>query len=373
MASGSSRPQILCVSFNQDNSMFSVGTKEGFKIFDARTGRLCNDNKLGGLNVVELWFATNLIAMVGTGEQPSRSPRRLCLFNTITGASKKDLNFRSTILAVRFSRTRLIVVLQDKTFIYDLNSTRILEEIDTVHNPKGLCAFAPNSEWCYLAIPASTSKGSALVYKASEPELICQIDAHESPLAAMAFSSNGMYLATASEKGTMIRVYIVAQATKSHSFRRGAYPSTIYSLSFGPCIDRPDVLAATSSSGSLHMFFLDAARNGRNQTNKLLGSIIPGSKAISDALDPANHHVIHNIAPAETKSCLAVHSVEYSQNSSKFPAVRTVVYVVTHDGYFREYTIGTTKSNESSWVLEREFSLLDTGYTQKQNEHHHVD
>ena len=32
---------------------------------------------------------------------------------------------------------RLIVVLQDKTFIYDLNSAHILEEIDTVHNPKG--------------------------------------------------------------------------------------------------------------------------------------------------------------------------------------------------------------------------------------------
>jgi hypothetical protein len=39
----------------------------------------------------------------------------------------------------------------------------------------GLCAFAPNSEACYLAIPASTSKGSALVYKASDPELICQV------------------------------------------------------------------------------------------------------------------------------------------------------------------------------------------------------
>jgi autophagy-related protein 18 len=32
---------------------------------------------------------------------------------------------------------RLIVVLQDKTFIYDLSSSQILEEIDTVHNPKG--------------------------------------------------------------------------------------------------------------------------------------------------------------------------------------------------------------------------------------------
>jgi autophagy-related protein 18 len=114
---------------------------------------------------------------------------------------------------------RLVVVLQHKTFIYDLNSTTILEEIETVPNTKGkiptavrlpnisdymsswtmekslssvdsfyisylplmhasksgLCAFAPNPEACYLAIPASTSKGSALVYRASEPELICQV------------------------------------------------------------------------------------------------------------------------------------------------------------------------------------------------------
>lgn len=41
-----------------------------------------------------------------------------------------------------------------------------------------------------------------------------QIDAHQAPLAAMVFSLNGMYLATASQKGTMIRVHIVTQATK---------------------------------------------------------------------------------------------------------------------------------------------------------------
>jgi hypothetical protein len=32
---------------------------------------------------------------------------------------------------------RLVVVLQNKTFIYDLNSTTILEEIETVPNTKG--------------------------------------------------------------------------------------------------------------------------------------------------------------------------------------------------------------------------------------------
>uniref|UniRef100_A0A0E0K654 Autophagy-related protein 18 n=1 Tax=Oryza punctata TaxID=4537 RepID=A0A0E0K654_ORYPU len=375
MASSSSPPppppQILCASFNQENSLFYVGTKDGFRIFDAHTGKLCYEKNIGGIGNMEMYFRSNILAIVGTGEQPVLSPRCLRLIDTIAGVTKKDLNFKTSVLAVRLSRKRLVVVLQDRTFIYDVNSTTILEEIETVPNTKGLCAFAPNSEACYLAIPASTSKGSALVYKTSEPELICQIDAHQSPLAAMAFSSNGTYLATASGKGTIIRVYLVAQATKSHSFRRGTYPSTIYSLSFGPSDDLPDVLVATSSSGSLHMFFLDAARNRRNQTSKLLGSIIPGP--ITGALDPANHHIIHNVIPAEIKSCVAVHKVGNSQNSSKLPALRTVVYIITHDGYFREYSINTTKSNESSWVLQREVNLLDTGCSTPQREEQHKD
>ncbi|EEC74153.1 hypothetical protein OsI_09242 [Oryza sativa Indica Group] len=374
MASSSSPPpppQIRCASFNQDNSLFYVGTKDGFRIFDAHTGKLHYQKNIGGIGNMEMYFRTNILAIVGTGEQPVLSPRCLRLIDTVAAVTKKDLNFKTSVLAVRLSRTRLVVVLQDRTFIYDVNSTTILEEIETVPNTKGLCAFAPNSEACYLAIPASTSKGSALVYKASEPELICQIDAHESPLAAMAFSSNGTYLATASGKGTIIRVFLVAQATKSHSFRRGTYPSTIYSLSFGPSDDLPDVLVATSSSGSLHMFFLDAARNRRNQTSKLLGSMIPG--VITRALDPANHHIIHNVIPAGIKSCVAVHKVENSQNSSKLPALRTVVYIITHDGYFREYSINTTKSNESSWVLQRELNLLDTGCSTPQREEQHKD
>lgn len=41
-----------------------------------------------------------------------------------------------------------------------------------------------------------------------------QIEAHRSPLAAMVLSSNGMYIATASEQGTIVRVHLVSDATK---------------------------------------------------------------------------------------------------------------------------------------------------------------
>lgn len=43
---------------------------------------------------------------------------------------------------------------------------------------------------------------------------------------------------------------------QSYSFRRGTYPSTIFSLSFAPSMQLPDILVGTSSSGSVHAFSL---------------------------------------------------------------------------------------------------------------------
>nr|ACU17417.1 unknown [Glycine max] len=162
-------------------------------------------------------FSSNLLAIVGAGHQPSLSPRRLCLFNTTTGAALRELNFLTSILAVRMNRQRLIVILQDKAYIYGINSLTILDTIDTVPNIKGLCAFSPSLDACYLALPASTTKGSALLYNVMECHLHCEIEAHRSPLAAMVLSSNGMYIATASEQGTIIRVHLVSDATKNQT------------------------------------------------------------------------------------------------------------------------------------------------------------
>ncbi|KAG0474005.1 hypothetical protein HPP92_015862 [Vanilla planifolia] len=179
--SSSSDYPVLCASFNQDNSCFAIGTKDGFKLFDARTGRLRYERVIGAFSIVEMLFSTSLIAIVGAGEQPALSPRRLCLFNFITGSALRELNFLTTILAVRMNRRRLIIVLQEKTYIYDVNSLDILDTIDTVPNNKGLCAFSPNSEACYLALPASMTQGSVLVYNTMELQSLCQIDAHRSP------------------------------------------------------------------------------------------------------------------------------------------------------------------------------------------------
>ncbi|KAK2412704.1 autophagy-related protein 18b [Trifolium repens] len=358
-SSSSSSCPILCASFNQDNSCFAIGTKDGFKIFDTNTGKLCYERAVGAFSIVEMLFTSSLLAIVGAGHQPSLSPRRLCLFNTTTGAPLRELNFLTSILAIRMNRKRLIVILQDKAYVYEINSLTILDTFDTVPNIKGLCAFSPCLDACYIALPASTTKGSALLYNVMDCNLHCEIEAHRSPLAAMVFSSNGMYIATASEQGTLVRVHLVSDATKSYSFRRGSYPATIFSLSFGPSKQLPDILAATSSSGSIHLFTLGFASQPRSKRSSgFLGSIIPD--AVNDVLDPAYHHVLHNAVPAGVKSSAVIRKVENvtDTSSSELLACRANMCVITYNGYFQEYNV-SVDAQKLSWSLERETNLLN--------------
>ncbi|KAL5562049.1 hypothetical protein UlMin_031796 [Ulmus minor] len=242
--------------------------------FDLKSGRLYYERAIGAFTIVEMLFSSSLLAIVGASEQPSLSPHRLCLFNTVTRTTLRELNFLTSSLAIRMNwksyeicnsffsvenvihflklkNCGLLVILHDKTYIYDIKSLTILDTIDTVPNLKGLCAFSPSLDGCFLALPASTTKGSLLLYNVMElhPQY-----APCSPLAAMALSSSEVYIATAPEQGTIIKVHLVFEATKSYNFRRGTYPSTIYSLSFGPSMELPNILVATSSSGSIHGF-----------------------------------------------------------------------------------------------------------------------
>ncbi|XP_006599925.2 autophagy-related protein 18b [Glycine max] len=183
-------------------------------------------------------FSSNHLAIVGASHQPSLSSRRICLFNTTTGATLRELNFLTSILIVRMNRQRLIVILQDKAYIYEINSLIILDIIETVPNIKGLCAFFPYLDACYLALPASTTKGSALLYNIMECHLHCE------------------WL--------------------------------------------PDILAASSSSGHIHLFTLGFASHPRSKRSSgFLGSIIPDD--VYDMLDLAYHHVLHNLVPTGVK------------------------------------------------------------------------
>jgi len=61
---------------------------------------------LGACSIAEMLFGTSLVTFVGTGEQPALTPRKMTVYNTSSDAPIQDLNFVSSVLAVRMNRQR---------------------------------------------------------------------------------------------------------------------------------------------------------------------------------------------------------------------------------------------------------------------------
>jgi autophagy-related protein 18 len=99
----------------------------------------------------------------------------------------------------------------------------------------------------------SPTTGDVLIFDAVKLEAINVIEAHRSPLACITLNSDGTLLATASDKGTIIRVFSVPDGHKLYQFRRGSMPSRIYSMSFNTT---STLLCVSSSTETIHLFKL---------------------------------------------------------------------------------------------------------------------
>ena len=213
-------------------------------------------------------FSTSLVALI-------LSPRRLQIKNTKRDSIICELTFPTTVLSVRLNRKRLVIVLEDQIYLYDIQTMKLLYTIETSPNPMAICALSPSSDKCYLAYPLpqkatassfappshappnsthiSPTTGEVLLFDAVKLEAINVIEAHRSPLSCVAFNNEGTIMATASDKGTIIRVFSVPDAHKLYQFRRGSMPSRIYSTAFNIT---STLLCVSSASETIHIFKL---------------------------------------------------------------------------------------------------------------------
>jgi len=98
--------------------------------------------------------------------------------------------------------------------------------------------------------------GDVLLFDAIQLEAVNVVEAHKSPLSHVALNNEGTLLATASDKGTIIRVFSVPGAQKLYQFRRGTYPSRIFSMSFNLV---SSLLCISSATETVHIFRLGGA------------------------------------------------------------------------------------------------------------------
>ncbi|KAI5723218.1 hypothetical protein M8J76_003073 [Diaphorina citri] len=245
---------VYFVNFNQDCTSLSVGTKSGYRLFSLNsidTLEQIYENSQEDVCIVERLFSSSLVAVVSLS-----SPRKLTVCHFKRGSEICNYSFSNTILAVKLNRKRLVVCLEESLYIHNIRDMKVLHTIrDTPPNPNGICCLCVNSDNCYLAYPGSNSIGEVQIFDADNLHAKTMIPAHDSPLAALAFNSSGSRLATASEKGTVIRVFSVPSGAKLFEFRRGVKRCVaISSLAFSAS---SAYLTCSSNTETVHVFQLE--------------------------------------------------------------------------------------------------------------------
>ncbi|PIA44467.1 hypothetical protein AQUCO_01700220v1 [Aquilegia coerulea] len=247
-------PNLLHLSFNQDHGCFAAGTDQGFRIYNCDPFREIFRRVFdqgGGIGIVEMLFRCNILALVGGGSDPQYPPNKVMIWDDNQNRCIGELSFRSEVRAVRLRRDRIIVVLEQKIFVYNFSDLKLLHQIETIANPKGLCAVSQVSGSFVMVCPG-LQKGQVRIehYASKRTKFVL---AHDSRIQCFALSQDGRLLATASTKGTLVRIYNTVEGTLLQEVRRGADRAEIYSLAFSPTAQW---LAVSSDKGTVHVFSL---------------------------------------------------------------------------------------------------------------------
>ncbi|XP_071965711.1 WD repeat domain phosphoinositide-interacting protein 2-like isoform X1 [Antedon mediterranea] len=248
---------LLFATFNQDCTSLAVGTETGYRLFSLNSVDKLetiyeSDNE--DICIVERLFSSSLVAIVSLS-----SPRKLKVCHFKKGTEICNYSYSNTILAVKLNRMRLIVALEESLYIHNIRDMKVLHTIrETPANPLGLCALSISNDNCYLAYPGSSHIGEVQIFDTVNLQAVNMIPAHDSCLAALAFDSSGSKLATASEKGTVIRVFTIPDGQKIFEFRRGVKRCvSISSLAFNT---ESTFLCVSSNTETVHIFKLETPK-----------------------------------------------------------------------------------------------------------------
>ncbi|WWC95815.1 hypothetical protein V866_002681 [Kwoniella sp. B9012] len=365
---GKRHPDLLCCNFNQDFSCIAVGHKKGYTILNCDPfGKVHSKNDQGATGIVEMLFCTSLVALVGAADtQPSNSPRKLQIVNTKRQSTICELIFPTSVLAVKMNRKRLIVVLENEIYIYDISTMKLLHTIETGPNPNAVCALSSSSEHSYLAYPSpapsassaplssnavpaappAPTTGDVLLFDTITLSALNVIQAHKTPIAALALNSTGTMLATASDKGTVVRVFSVPDAKKLWQFRRGTQSAKIYSMNFNLA---SSLLAVSSDSSTIHIYKLANNSKGSSGTTNSSNQNPDIPEHVDGARSPTPSDAPSNSPPLSSAKLSDNHSATSSLRRRSYHIGKSFVGGV--GGYL-------PRSVSEMWEPQRDFAFI---------------
>lgn len=286
----------ISLRLNQEHNLLSYCTDSGCRIYNIEPlhVKLCLDvAQFGTLSICEMLHRSNLLALVAGGIRPKFADNTVIIWDDHAKKFVLEFTFSSKVLAVRMRTDKIIIAERDQIHCFTMNpkSVRKLFTVSTRANPKGLFEVSSytSSERQLLCFPGHKTGSVQILDLANcEPGASSSpvyVNAHENEIAYLTMNQQSTLLATASQKGTLIRVFDTTSPYRIFQIvelRRGSDVATLYCLNFS---HNSEFLCASSDKGTVHIFALkDVHLNKRSTFKKMsfLGNYIESQWALAN-------------------------------------------------------------------------------------------
>ena len=169
--------------------------------------------------------------------------------------------FDSPIVSVKLKRTFCIIATSELITILNFPELLKIAEYSSFPSDKDTLVINSNETQNIVAF-AGTSKGSVTVLDLNEDTEFTLDNCHDNEIHKIGISKCGSFIATCSERGTLIRVFRSDKKGEPvYELRRGKDKAKITSLTFNATAS---YLAVASSKGTIHIFCLLQNQNKKS-------------------------------------------------------------------------------------------------------------
>lgn len=239
----------IYISFNQTDKYACFGTPIGFYIYSLQPFKKILSRKIdSGVSIVKMLYESNIITFVGKTDNGLYPNNKLIIWDDNKKAVLGEISYNTPIYNINITKTHIIVLLAKKIYIYLFESLYLQKTIDiTAHDKKLICMGLEGSD---NIIYPGEELGSISIVKLSSDEKHT-INAHSSAIENLCISNDGKYCASASERGTIIRMFSLETRECINEFRRGSDPTTIINIRFNSI---NSILLVSSVKGTIHLY-----------------------------------------------------------------------------------------------------------------------
>jgi WD40 repeat protein len=299
----------LHLSLCSHGQAFALSFRRSFQVYSVDPPHLKFEKSFDDLRLSLIATASDGAFVAFTATSVDSSHPKIVIWNTVYGDMHAQVDLTDSVTSLLLNSRLLCVVHASSLRLFDIERRALAFECATPPNPKGIADISADTENARIAMPGDKPGFvSVRAVGAADSVSFC---AAKHRLSLVRFSPDGSLLATASEKGTLIRVFDAESGAPRSVARRGALKSTILALCFAPNNQR---LVAVSSNGTAHLFSVDPESLARQDAPRALSKVkvarAKGVQAVfagnSEVVVAGSDGVVYRIHCDESGFCGAV-------------------------------------------------------------------